>query len=94
MSKVHITSTIQSYVKNELDCEGELGFKVSCGACHEIFYDLKHADPTCPGCNALYSKTSVNKRRSTEHTEIFEEKDENDTLHHDDILLEDSLDNL
>lgn len=97
MSKTNTISNTQSthsHIKNELDCEGDLGFKVSCGSCHETFYDLKHADPTCPGCNSLYSKTSVNKRRSTEHTEIFDEtKDEDDVLQqHEDILLEDDFD--
>lgn len=73
----------KNIVCNEFDCCDEIGFKIVCGSCHEVYYDLKLSDPTCPNCNTVYSKAVVNKRRPADDMYMF---DDNDNEEDEDIL--------
>lgn len=78
-----------SDIKNSFDCENDIGFQVVCGACAEVFYDLKQTDPQCPHCHISYSKGQVNKKRKTDQSYMLEGiKDEFDE-DSDDGIIED-----
>ncbi len=79
----------KNIICNEFDGCDEIGFKVTCGSCHEVYYDLKLVDPTCPNCHTLHSKASAVKRRPSEEAYVFDDSDdeEEDTLDDLDLSL-------
>lgn len=52
----------ESILKNASDCKN-LGYRVTCYACHAAFYDLGVQDPSCPNCKTLYSKSVKMKHK-------------------------------